>query len=100
MDGVIAFQCLGAVASQNRWLDGRTQNGSVGLAPDVDDTHTGTQWQPCRIENNLYIFRCLGDAEGPRLLDGRTGESKVGLTPHTGTAITGIQWELTKISDG
>jgi hypothetical protein len=56
------------------------------------------------VKDDIYICRCLGDLEGPRLLNGRTAEQrpderKVELMPHTATAITGIQWQLIKVSD-
>jgi hypothetical protein len=33
------------VGVANRFLDGRTQNGSVGLAPNTDPPFTGTHWE-------------------------------------------------------
>jgi hypothetical protein len=31
-------------------LDGRTQDGSVGLAPDPNHLYSGTKWQLCRVK--------------------------------------------------
>jgi hypothetical protein len=37
-----------------RWLDGRTGNGTVGLAPNTNPPFTGTRWEvrlyPVRID--------------------------------------------------
>jgi carbonic anhydrase len=46
---VMTFECLGDLDdSRFRFLDGRTENGSVGLAPSTDDPFTGTRWEVTR----------------------------------------------------
>jgi hypothetical protein len=40
----IALECMGHLPG-NRWLDGRTQDGTVGLAPHTKPPFTGTRWQ-------------------------------------------------------
>ena len=41
---VVMLRCLGDIAGPP-WLDGRTLDGSVGLAPDTGPRHSGTRWQ-------------------------------------------------------
>ena len=40
----VALKCLGNINGP-RWLDGRTGNGTVGLAPRTDPPFTGTKWE-------------------------------------------------------
>jgi hypothetical protein len=47
--GVYHFKCLGDIEG-NRWLDGRTQDGTVGLAPTTTGGYTGTSWQAIKVE--------------------------------------------------
>ncbi len=42
--GIYHFKCMGDVEG-NRWLDGRTIDSSVGLAPTTTGSYTGTSWQ-------------------------------------------------------
>src|SRR5215213_7680996 len=71
-----------------RWLDGRTQNGTVGLAPTRSAPFTGTRWEIARWTGpdyppNLVFFKCLGDVPGPRWLTGypkRSPNGTVGLS--------------------
>ena len=88
------FKCLGDVEGP-RWLDGRTGDGTVGLAPNTDPPYTGTRWEVTFDEPaSIYRFRCLGDVEGPRWLDGRTGDGTVGLAPNTDPSYTGTKWQV------
>src|SRR5215217_5271583 len=52
------------------FLDGRTQNGTVGLTPDRSAPFTGTRWGITRWmvpnEPPKFYFTCLGDVPGPR----------------------------------
>jgi len=90
----VALKCLGNIEGW-RFLDGRTRNGTVGLAPTVDPPFTGTHWlvvagpQPGQVE-----LRCLGDAEGRRWLDGNTAINAVGLAPSTDNPFTGTRWAV------
>ena len=95
-EGVIALKCLGDIEGA-RWLDGRTANGTVGLAPNTNKPFTGTRWQVVQVEdNNLRIvaLKCLGNLEGPRWLDGRTTNGTVGLASTTEPPFTGTRWEV------
>src|SRR2546428_13873592 len=56
-----------------RFLDGRTQDGSVGLAVSTSPPFSGTRWNATEageLGEGLITLRCLGDIEGPRFLDG------------------------------
>ena len=44
---VVMLRCLGDIAGPP-WLDGRTLEGSVGLAPDLSPAYTGARWQVSR----------------------------------------------------
>ncbi|MBD1862401.1 MULTISPECIES: D-alanyl-D-alanine carboxypeptidase family protein [Trichocoleus] len=93
--GTYFLKCLGDVEGP-RWLDGRTGDGTVGLAPNTDPPYTGIKWEVTFDEAaSAYRFKCLGDVEGPRWLDGRTGDGTVGLAPNTDPPYTGIKWEVT-----
>lgn len=93
--GTYFLKCLGDVEGP-RWLDGRTGDGTVGLAPNTDPPYTGTKWEVTFDEPaSAYRLKCLGDVEGPRWLDGRTGDGTVGLAPNTDSPYTGTKWEVT-----
>jgi hypothetical protein len=92
--GTYFLKCLGDVEGP-RWLDGRTGDGTVGLAPNTDPPYTGTKWEVTFDEPaSTYSFKCLGDVEGPRWLDGRTGDGTVGLAPNTDPPYTGTKWQV------
>jgi hypothetical protein len=94
--GIYHFKCLGDVEG-NRWLDGRTNNGSVGLAPTTTGSYTGTSWQALEVEPGIYHIKCLGDVEGNRWLDGRTNNGSVGLAPTTTGSYTGTSWQALEV---
>ena len=80
-----------------RFLDGRTQDGTVGLAPTTTGIFTGTRWRVVRVlgtQNHIWL-ECQGKEPGPRWLDGRTQNSSVGLAPSRGAPFTGTKWEVT-----
>jgi hypothetical protein len=91
------FKCLGHIEGP-RWLDGRTADGTVGLAPSTGDPYTGTKWQAFEVDDGIYTFKCLGHIEGPRWLDGRTADGTVGLAPSTGDPYTGTKWQAFEAS--
>ncbi|MBD2121350.1 D-alanyl-D-alanine carboxypeptidase family protein [Trichocoleus sp. FACHB-262] len=92
--GTYFLKCLGDVEGP-RWLDGRTGDGTVGLAPNTDPPYTGIKWEVTFDEAaSAYRFKCLGDVEGPRWLDGRTGDGTVGLAPNTDPPYTGTKWQV------
>ena len=69
------MKCLGDIEGP-RWLDGRTADGTTGLAPNTYEPFTGTRWQVVQIDDynpNIVALKCLGDIKGPRWLDGRNG---------------------------
>jgi hypothetical protein len=89
---------------QNRFLDGRTQNGTVGLAPHTNPPFTGTRWEAVQRNPGTWPpswwLRCLGHLPGPgQWLDGRTQNGSVGLAEHRGAPgapRTGTRWEITR----
>jgi hypothetical protein len=90
--------CLGNVPGPT-FLDGRTGDGSVGLAPETQDQFTGTRWRVADDGAGNLAVRCLGDVDGPRMLDGRTGDGTVGLAPATDGVFTGAHWHLVPLGD-
>jgi hypothetical protein len=71
-----------------RWLDGRTHNGTVGLAPTRSSPFTGTKWRvhadrvwdpSVRAFVDKVVLESLGQVPGPRLLVSRG--ASVGLAP-------------------
>ena len=60
-----------------RYLDGRTANGTVGLAPNLSPKFPGTKWRVVRAGEGVVALKCLGDIEGSRWLDGRTADGTV-----------------------
>ena len=93
------MKCLGDIEGP-RWLDGRTADGTVGLAPDRHGPYTGTRWQVIQVGSNnpnIVVLKCLGDIEGPRRLNGRTADGTVGVAPTTEPPFTGTKWEVIPI---
>jgi hypothetical protein len=89
----VSLRCLGNIAGP-RYLDGRTANGTVGLAPNMSPEFTGTRWRVVRVSDGVIELKCLGNIEGPRWLDGRTADGTVGLAPNTGGRFTGTRWQI------
>jgi len=90
---VVMLRCLGDIAGPP-WLDGRTLEGSVGLAPDTGPRHSGTRWQVVDAGGGAIALRCLGNIPGPPWLDGHTSEGSVGLAPSLGPQYTGARWQV------
>lgn len=89
-----AFKCLGHRRGP-RYLDGRTKEGTVGLAPELSKYYSGTKWSVVKVREGVVALKCLGLLEGPaRWLDGRTHEGKVGLAPNTRRPYTGTTWQV------
>src|SRR4051794_27688440 len=74
----VFLESLGRVEGP-RFLDGRTHNGTVGLAPNTAGGFTGTRWSLLNLDDGTFNLECLGAVEGPRFLDGRTHNGTVGL---------------------
>jgi hypothetical protein len=75
-----------------RFLDGRTHNGTVGLAPHPDLPFSGAHWEATDDGPGRVILKGLGFVEGPRFLDGRTHNGTVGLASRTDGGFTGTHW--------
>jgi hypothetical protein len=93
----LSLRCLAPDAHSN-FLDGRTADGSVGLAPATDGPFTGSHWEAVDDGPNRVILRCLAPDAHPNFLDGRTANGSVGLAPSTGGVFTGTHWEV--VDDG
>src|SRR5271166_836854 len=96
---VVVIRCLGNIEGP-RWLDGRTANGTVGLAPNLNLPYTSAKWQVTDAGEGAVAFRCLGNIEGPRWLDGRTADGTVGLAPNLNLPYTGARWQVTDAGGG
>jgi hypothetical protein len=104
---IITLKCLGDKPGPG-YLDGRTHNGTVGLAPHTNPPYTGTKWRveyldPSAGPDQPWIYthinlHCEGTGPGDaRYLDGRTQDATVGLAPHLGKPFTGARWDLDAI---
>lgn len=101
----ITLKCLGHVDGP-RFLDGRTADGTVGLAPEANQDVSGAFWE-VRGEPNAVLLRCAGHIPGPRFLDGRTADGTVGLIPavkqdglfdEPDPALTGARWSVLDVA--
>jgi hypothetical protein len=99
---LVILVCLGnnAEIDGNRYLDGRTREGAVGLAPRTRRGFTGTRWKVVKLGRGAFGFECQGSVQGNRWLDGRTGDGTVGLAPKTGGRFTGTMWKLHHRGEG
>ena len=91
--------CLGSVPG-SRYLDGRTGNGTVGLALNSDVPFTGAMWKMLDAGAGAFSLQSLGSVDGPRFLDGRTRDGSVGLAPNNNQPFTGARWEVIKLQGG
>jgi hypothetical protein len=94
--GIVKFRCMATSPSILRFLDGRTRDGSVGLAPVLAIPLTGERWAVTEHADGSVSLRCLGDFSSPqfKFLDGRTLDRAVGLVPHTDPPFTGTHWRV------
>lgn len=100
---VVTIECLGHIKTEKgyRWLDGRTHNGTVGLAPTTTGGYTGTKWEVYEVEKDVYAFKSLGHVPSEnRWLDGHMHDGTVGLAPTRTGGYTGTNWKLLEIEDG
>lgn len=97
---IISLRCDGTTEG-NRWLDGKTEDASVWLAPSTGGIYSGTKWQVYSV-NGYYALKCLGTYEGKgwRWLDGNTATNVVALAPDTGVVYSGTQWNILANGDG
>jgi hypothetical protein len=91
----VSLKCLGNMNGP-RFLDGRTRDGTVGLAPDLSPRFSGTKWH-VSAGGGLILLKCMGTIDGPRWLDGRTADGTVGLAPGTARPFTGTRWRVVQI---
>jgi hypothetical protein len=94
----VSLRCLGNIPGP-RYLDGRTADGTVGLAPNTSPEFTGTRWRVVRVGDGVVELKCLGNIEGPRWLDGRTADGTVGLAPNRARPFTGTRWQVIQVGD-
>jgi Domain of unknown function (DUF1929) len=109
--GIVILTCLGNNPGPRfrgdvpgpRFLDGRTQEGTVGMAATTGPPFTGTKWQVIQdfpgASDGTVIMKCIGDIEGSRFLDGRTQDGSVGLAPVTTGVFTGTNWKVHKLGE-
>jgi hypothetical protein len=99
---VFIFECGGAGPS--RFLDGRTRECNVGLAPHTNEPFSGTRWKVIDLPaaGTHVKLQCQGNLNNQKrngcpfgFLDGRTGvnDGGVGLRPMN-TDFSGTNWEL------
>jgi hypothetical protein len=103
---MISLFCMGNIPGP-AWLDGRTADGSVGLAPNLSPPFTGAGWFVMSGFNNELFLACLGSISGPRWIDGLTASGGVRLAPGAGyefnapsPASSGARWKVIDRGDG
>jgi hypothetical protein len=94
----VSLKCLGDIPGP-RYLDGRTRDGTVGLAPNLTATFTGTKWRVVRAGQGVVELKCLGNIQGPRWLDGRTATGTAGLAPNPDKPFTGTRLQVVQVDD-
>ncbi len=99
-DGVLSFRTLGRLAGTGTpvWLDGRTADGTLGLAPNFAPPFTGASWRLDPFQGRGFTMKTLGTIPGPTFLDGRTVGGTVGLIPAVDAAHTGAVWRVQRHS--
>ena len=96
---MVSLRCLGKAAGRARYLDGRTGDGSVALAPELTAKFSGTKWKVRSAGESIVVLECQGTAPGAKFLDGRTAEGTVGLAPHTREPFSGTRWQVVALDD-
>lgn len=91
---IVSLKCLGLAPGSRRFLDGRTHDGTVGLAPRLTKPFSGTKWKVFAGGNGTIALKCLGAIDGPRWLDGNTAIGAAGLVPHPNKPFTGTRWRV------
>ena len=92
-----ALSCLGEFQTHPEkrfFLDGRTGDGSVALAPELTRAFSGTKWRSKVLAFDKVVLECQGAVEGPRFLDGHTVDHSVHLAPSTDRPFTGTVWQI------
>ena len=96
---LVSLRCLGKAPGRARYLDGRTGDGSVALAPELTAKFSGTKWKVRAAGESIVVLECQGTAPGAKFLDGRTAEGTVGLAPNTQAPFTGTRWQVAPLDD-
>ncbi len=94
----VSLRCLGNVNGP-RFLDGRTANATVGLAPELSKKFSGTKWHIFSGGAGSIALQCRGSVPGNRWLDGRTAAGTVGLAPNTNKPFTGTRWQVVPLDN-
>jgi hypothetical protein len=94
---VFTIECRGG-APGPKFLDGRTTDGTVGLAANTSPS--GTQWLLTMHAGDVITLKCMGDLQGNRYLDGRTIDGTVGLVPDSRPENSGTRWHIFEAPDG
>jgi hypothetical protein len=92
---LINLECQGFPT--HRWLDGRTHQNFVGLAPTTGGNFTGTRWEVVLQGGDKINLKCRGTLPGNRWLDGVTEDASVWLAPTTGGVYTGTLWQVFRV---
>jgi hypothetical protein len=95
----VSLRCLGNVNGP-RFLDGRTRNATVGLAPDLSKNYSGTKWHVFSGGGGSIVLKCMGSVPGNRWLDGRTAGGTVGLAPSNQKPYSGTRWQVVPLDNG
>lgn len=93
----VSFRCLGTIAGPARYLDGRTTNGTVGLAPALTKEFSGTKWHVFSAGPGKVRLKCMGVLAGNRWLNGVTANQSVNLAPSVNQPFTGTAWEVVQL---
>jgi hypothetical protein len=89
---IVLFECRGAIPG-SRWLDGRTGDGTVGLAPMPGAGFTGTLWRVhVPDEGDGIGLECCGHIPGNRWLQAFI-DGSIGLAPQY-VGYTGTRWRI------
>ncbi len=99
-DGAVSLRSLGRLVGPTTpvWLDGRTADGTVGLAPNFAPPFTGASWRLASFEGRGFTMQTLGTIPGPTFLDGRTLDGTVALIPTVDAAHSGAVWRIQRHS--
>jgi len=98
-NAVYRFRCLGHLEG-NRWLNGRTVEGAVDLAPNTDLQYSGINWRVVKQMEGVFAFYCIGTIEtSTRWLNGKTADGGVDLAAEVSDAYSGCRWQLCHVKD-
>ena len=99
-DGAVSFRTLGRLVGPTTpvWLDGRTADGTVGLALNLAPPFTGASWRLVSFEGRGFTMQTLGTIPGPNFLDGRTQDGTVALIRTVDAAHSGAVWRIQRHS--